>query len=533
MLYMNRESKRSKGVSKALVGARRRRGARLELMDRDVPSGIVIALALLIVLIAVAVPLKMLASGIGAASQPQTSVSTIAPRTQLATTIATTTIPVPPGISYNQTIVQSNSVASNSVNATLASKVFNATSLVSSCDTIYNLTQTDAFDISGNGIDYVKGTVNFVTPNYAGLTINNNYYETYPNVTYQINGTDPIFSVTMVSLSYIPIAHSLALQFCSTAPMQSLNVTGPPPGEGGGGGGAATPSGGGGGGGGGAPSTVATTSTTSTTVPTTTTRTSKSTTASTTSTVNTTTTLNTTTLNTTTTIRPRRNQTTTSTVNTTSLTTSSSTTTETTSTTSVSSTTKSTTTKTTSTTSVSSTSSIAGSSSCPNEDYEGDSSTTLTFQQIVACAQNAGFSGTQLEVIVAAAYQESSYMPGATGPGITGGCTAQGILQEGECGSPGEEYFIPGVYDPTSCSTYGGGTNWSGIYYNPTCAFQWAYDYVNSDNSSLTSCGGASPYCFWGSVTSGAYCQYAPTTYSGYDCPQGENILNFPWSEYT
>ncbi len=190
----------------------------------------------------------------------------------------------------------------------------------------------------------------------------------------------------------------------------------------------------------------------------------------------------------------------------------------------------------TTTTIVTTTSTVLPSGVCPNQNFNGQS-TTLTFSQVVACAQNAGFSGDQLSVMVSIAYAESSFNPGATGAGL-GGCSgpgAMGILQEGQCHSAGEAYPLKG-YSPSSCSTYGGSTDWSGVYYNPTCAFQWAYAFVNT-NPPITQSGctqaspvGGVPYCFWGSYwVNGAYCRYAPNTYSGYACIQGLNQACFPW----
>lgn len=178
---------------------------------------------------------------------------------------------------------------------------------------------------------------------------------------------------------------------------------------------------------------------------------------------------------------------------------------------------------------------------CPDQVYETSPFVVLTIEQVIACAQNAGFTGTQLTQIVSIASAESSFKPGATGKGISSGCYARGILQEGKCSTaPGEAYTLSN-YDPTTCPTYNGdksGTStddWNGIYYNPTCAFQWAYAFVQHSpaitQSGCTDATGGTPFCFWGSYwnpssgTEAAYCKYAPTTYSGHDCQSGGGVL--------
>lgn len=184
-----------------------------------------------------------------------------------------------------------------------------------------------------------------------------------------------------------------------------------------------------------------------------------------------------------------------------------------------------------------------GNAQCPNVNYYNNNQGALTKAQVMACAQNAGFSGDQQTIMVAIAAAESGYNPAATGGGTQGGCTAQGILQEGKCGSPGEAYPLNN-YDPTKCSTYNNGNpDWTGIYYNPTCAFQWAYAFVTHSppitNRGTYVCNqpapnGGEPYCFWGTYWldgestcsinlngNSCYCKFMPTTYNGFRCSQG------------
>lgn len=178
---------------------------------------------------------------------------------------------------------------------------------------------------------------------------------------------------------------------------------------------------------------------------------------------------------------------------------------------------------------------ISSTGTCPNS----DSATKLTFDQVAACAQNAGFTGTQLIQIISIAYAESSAVSSATGGGL-GGCSgpgAMGILQEGQCHSAGEAYPLSD-YNPSTCSVYSSSnpSSWSNIYYDPTCAFQWADAFVTL-STPITQSGcsqsiGDTPYCFWGAYwVQGSYCNFAPTSYSGYDCAQGLNQGNLPWGD--
>lgn len=167
---------------------------------------------------------------------------------------------------------------------------------------------------------------------------------------------------------------------------------------------------------------------------------------------------------------------------------------------------------------------------CPNSNFY-DQSTKLNLQETVDCAAAAGFSNNLVITFVSMAYQESGFCGGAIESG-SGSCSqvnpgsgarAEGILQEGTSGQnpPSGGAFPIGNYNPSSCSTYSG--NWGGIYFNPTCAFQWAYAYYQVNT-----------YNFWGSYLSGAYCKWAPTGWSGTGpvaCPGGgQNAANLPWS---
>jgi hypothetical protein len=160
---------------------------------------------------------------------------------------------------------------------------------------------------------------------------------------------------------------------------------------------------------------------------------------------------------------------------------------------------------------------------CPNSDYQG-ASTKLSFTQVVACAKSVGFTSVREIAFIAMAYQESTFVPGVT---EYGGCAA-GILQEGAAsgGCPGP--FPISHYNPNSCSTYAA-NGWNGVWYNPTCAFKWAYAYYHY-------VGG---FNFWGSYLSGAYCKWSPNGFKGAPNPDGtsvscsgsgQNQAGFAWS---
>ncbi len=167
---------------------------------------------------------------------------------------------------------------------------------------------------------------------------------------------------------------------------------------------------------------------------------------------------------------------------------------------------------------------------CPNANYFTNPSATLTLQQVVACATGAGFTGPEVITVVSMAYQESGFRPGAL---ESGGCAA-GILQEGytPCGANGQpQYGSPPGYNPNTCSTYNSAVPYE-LYYNPTCAFQWAYALFTSAGDSFAT--------FWGSYTNPAgfpaYCNWAPLgwvgggQYGGHQCTGGLNAAGLPWS---
>ena len=144
---------------------------------------------------------------------------------------------------------------------------------------------------------------------------------------------------------------------------------------------------------------------------------------------------------------------------------------------------------------------------CPDQSYQGDPNTQLTFQQVVACAQQAGWTGTNLEVIVSIADAESGFHPGEV--------ASIGPLPGGACYSTG---CPSGLLQSSPTGGYGSCINTPQAF-NPLCTMQWGMsEYLTSSDSFAG---------YWQTYTSGAYCQYMPTSYSGQHCSHGGGQL--PW----
>ena len=170
--------------------------------------------------------------------------------------------------------------------------------------------------------------------------------------------------------------------------------------------------------------------------------------------------------------------------------------------------------------------------SCPDTYNPGQ----LTFQQIYACAYDAGFRGVQLAIMISISQAESGF--NTDSGAIVGSNSNTDCVSSTYC------------YQASSCPTESQGS-WN---YNPACAFTWAYTQVEAYSSpSYGTCNpGAAPppaitgipnphvFCYWGTYMfynqdpprdpNAAYCQYMPTTYSGENCPAGGNELQWPWA---
>ena len=139
------------------------------------------------------------------------------------------------------------------------------------CVRLDNLSGTNQFKVASNAKMLLEGTVNYVTPNYAGITVNNSFYVAYTDNSYILNGVSPQFTMSLLNITYVPIEHAVTFQLCSDVALDNLTTIGPPPGAsgGGGGGGSGGGSSGGGSSGGAAATTTQSTSITSTTASTT------------------------------------------------------------------------------------------------------------------------------------------------------------------------------------------------------------------------------------------------------------------------
>ncbi len=86
--------------------------------------------------------------------------------------------------------------------------------------------QDNSFNISLYGVK-LDFTLNYITPTYAGLTVNNRSYSLYPNnnVTIQQPNTHFIFDMNMFNLSYVPILHSISINILSSPNVTPINVT--------------------------------------------------------------------------------------------------------------------------------------------------------------------------------------------------------------------------------------------------------------------------------------------------------------------
>ena len=76
-----------------------------------------------------------------------------------------------------------------------------------------NIAQLNTFDIVlGNYTYHVL--VNYITPNYIGITLNGEGYALSPNETVLLNTSNHVdYNISLINISYIPILHAAALKF--------------------------------------------------------------------------------------------------------------------------------------------------------------------------------------------------------------------------------------------------------------------------------------------------------------------------------
>ncbi len=151
------------------------------------------------------------------------------------------------------------------------------------------------------------------------------------------------------------------------------------------------------------------------------------------------------------------------------------------------------------------------STTCPNQIYAAGDPTVLSVATADACAQEAGFSGTNLEVAVAIAQAESSLEPGNTN--LNGGVCSSGAF----AGQPNEDR---GIVQINNCAHPDISDSQA---FNPTTAFQEMYAISGAGSSFLPWCT-YDPGCDPSSTSSGAYCRYMPSGYVGPYCNGGGGI---------
>jgi len=67
--------------------------------------------------------------------------------------------------------------------------------------------------VCGNEINVIE---NYITPIYAGVTINGRPYVLYPNAKVTLKNIGQYYFVTLLNISYLPILHTIALNFSSS-----------------------------------------------------------------------------------------------------------------------------------------------------------------------------------------------------------------------------------------------------------------------------------------------------------------------------
>jgi hypothetical protein len=80
---------------------------------------------------------------------------------------------------------------------------------------VRNVTEYSTFRLTLCG-NVINVTENYITPIYAGLTINNEQYVLYPGTVVQLKNIGQYYYVQLVNISYLPIIHLITLNFTST-----------------------------------------------------------------------------------------------------------------------------------------------------------------------------------------------------------------------------------------------------------------------------------------------------------------------------
>lgn len=118
-----------------------------------------------------------------------------------------------------------------SMNSTATSQIDVAyiptVNLSGNCTDIYNLSQTERFSFAVNGIN-MQGVENYITPDYAGVTLNNIHLQNlYPNEI--VPFSNDALSVEVINLSWIPILDTISIQICPYSASLITSTTTIPP----------------------------------------------------------------------------------------------------------------------------------------------------------------------------------------------------------------------------------------------------------------------------------------------------------------
>ena len=92
-----------------------------------------------------------------------------------------------------------------------------------SCYTVSDLAQMGQVAITQNGTIVVNITLNYITPDYAGVTVNGQSMQL--NKTQPVKITNTLFTIELTGIQYLPILQTVTLGVCSTIPVRSANIT--------------------------------------------------------------------------------------------------------------------------------------------------------------------------------------------------------------------------------------------------------------------------------------------------------------------
>ncbi len=88
---------------------------------------------------------------------------------------------------------------------------------------VTNITEYSTFSLTlcGNVINVIE---NYITPIYAGVTINGQQYALYPGVQTQLTNVGKYYYAELEGISYLPILHTITLNLTSTECISPITV---------------------------------------------------------------------------------------------------------------------------------------------------------------------------------------------------------------------------------------------------------------------------------------------------------------------